>query len=119
VWERKYFGNLKQEPKDDSDQDGLSNLQEFNLGTNPTIHNTDSDRDGLPDVWERKYFGNLKQEPKDDSDQDGLSNLQEFNSGTDPTVHNTDSDRDGLPDVRHLHTSDHGGQFEDPHHKFP
>jgi hypothetical protein len=35
-WERAYFGNLSQGPNGDFDGDGLSNFQEWILGTNPT-----------------------------------------------------------------------------------
>ncbi|MHA2143213.1 MAG: NosD domain-containing protein, partial [Candidatus Thorarchaeota archaeon] len=35
---------------EDFDSDGLTNLAEFNLGTNP--HNADSDGDMIPDLWE-------------------------------------------------------------------
>lgn len=35
-WERQFFGNLTQTATDDFDSDGLSNLEEYQLGTNPT-----------------------------------------------------------------------------------
>ncbi len=35
-WERTYFGGLGQDPNADSDGDGVSNLQEYLDGTNPT-----------------------------------------------------------------------------------
>jgi len=35
-WQLQYFGNLNQNPLDDYDGDGVSNLQEFLDGTNPT-----------------------------------------------------------------------------------
>jgi hypothetical protein len=35
-WELQYFGNLNQSPTDDPDGDGVSNLQEFRQGRNPT-----------------------------------------------------------------------------------
>lgn len=37
----------------DPDHDGVSNIQEFEWGTNP--NNPDSDNDGLPDGWEILY----------------------------------------------------------------
>jgi len=40
-------------PERDPDRDGLTNIQEFAFGTNPT--SSDSDADGLPDGWEAKY----------------------------------------------------------------
>ena len=42
-WELKYFGNLNQGPNDDPDGDGLTNLQEYKSGQNPT-------KPGLPDT---------------------------------------------------------------------
>lgn len=36
-WEQLYFGDLSAGPDDDSDGDGASNLQEFALGSNPTL----------------------------------------------------------------------------------
>ena len=34
-WERHFFGNLAQQPSDDPDGDGTSNLEEYRRGTNP------------------------------------------------------------------------------------
>ena len=42
-WERQYFGNLNQNPSDDYDGDGLTNLEEYNHGTDPTKWDTDGD----------------------------------------------------------------------------
>jgi hypothetical protein len=36
VWEQQYFGNTAVLPDEDADSDGVSNLQEFLAGTNPT-----------------------------------------------------------------------------------
>ncbi len=46
-WEIDYFGDLSQNPSNDSDGDGLTNVQEYNFGTNPS--NEDTDGDGLLD----------------------------------------------------------------------
>ena len=40
AWELRSFGNLNQSPKDDPDQDGLSNLIEQILSTNPSVNET-------------------------------------------------------------------------------
>lgn len=49
-WEWQYFGGLNQGPSDDTDVDGLTNLQEFYLGTDPA--KPDTDNDGIPDGTE-------------------------------------------------------------------
>ena len=46
-WELKYFGAIHNDPNADPDGDGLSNLQEYLLGTDPTKFDTDND--GLTD----------------------------------------------------------------------
>jgi hypothetical protein len=48
-WEMKYFGNTGQTDSGDPDNDGLTNLQEYQLGTDPTKADTDGDgvEDGL------------------------------------------------------------------------
>ena len=46
-WQMQYFGNLNQIDSGDPDHDGLSNLQEYLLGTNPTT--PDSNNDGILD----------------------------------------------------------------------
>lgn len=42
-WEIKYFGNLDEGPDDDYDNDGLTNLQEYQFGTDPTVAQTGCD----------------------------------------------------------------------------
>jgi hypothetical protein len=84
AWEMKY--NLDPESNDadgDPDADGLSNADEFQLGTDPTRADTDSD--GIPDPWEvargllpTAGDGDL------DVDRDRFSNLKEYIAGTDP-----------------------------------
>lgn len=82
---------------EDPDADGLGNLRELELGTDP--YNSDTDGDGLTDGEEDAGGSNPVQE---DSDGDGLSDLFELTpvvdggSGTDPN--NIDSDGDGLDD---------------------
>ena len=47
AWEMANFGNLSQGPSDDPDGDGLTNLEEYQRGTNPI--NPDTDGDGIND----------------------------------------------------------------------
>lgn len=75
----------------DIDHDGLTNLEEYNLNTNPIV--ADSDEDGMNDGWEVQYGLNpLKKDGGGDLDSDRLSNLKEFQIGTDPTTNDTDGD---------------------------
>ena len=84
-WERQYFDDLTQTAQSDPEGDGLTNIQEWNLGTNPA--STDSDNDGMPDGWEVSYgLDPLADDSSGDEDLDGLSNLEEFEGGYDPTV---------------------------------
>ena len=77
----------------DADNDGLSNLREFQLGLDPNSEDTDGD--GAKDGFE---FDN-DSDPKDpDTDNDELTDGEEFTAGTDPVDPDTDGDgfRDGF-----------------------
>ncbi|MBI5674213.1 MAG: PD40 domain-containing protein [Nitrospirae bacterium] len=79
----------------DDDNDGLSNLREGILGTDP--EKADTDNDGLSDGWEvHNNLNPLVNDANEDADGDGLTNLREYQSGTNP--HNSDTDGDGLND---------------------
>lgn len=80
------------DPEVDSDNDGLPDYLEKELGTDR--YNADTDGDGLPDGYE--YF-TLGTDPKksdsddngisdadEDFDEDGLTNLEEYELGTKP-----------------------------------
>lgn len=54
-WEFSNFGSLTETATDDFDNDGLSNLGEFNLGTTPT--DPDTDGDGVSDGDEVNVYG--------------------------------------------------------------
>ncbi|RBP45357.1 hypothetical protein DES53_103355 [Roseimicrobium gellanilyticum] len=69
----------------DADEDGLSNIEEYELATNPVI--ADTDEDGMSDGQE-------------DNDGDGLTNGEEFQHGTDPYL--ADSDGDGVSDSQEV-----------------
>ena len=106
-WEKHYVtgwdGLLAFLPEGDDDDDSLSNLAEYQAGTEPL--DSDSDHDNLPDNWEILYgFDPLDADEddngvidgNDDLDHDGLANAGEVAAGTDPR--NYDTDGDGLSD---------------------
>lgn len=87
-------------PEEDADNDGVTNLEEFQKGSNPLL--ADSDGDDLPDFWEIAY--NL--DPADntgvngaagDPDNDQQSNITEFLNNTSPTTSNPDPGGGGNP----------------------
>ncbi|MFX0209938.1 MAG: NosD domain-containing protein, partial [Candidatus Hodarchaeota archaeon] len=64
---------------------------------NEKLEPSDSDDDGLPDWWDVQMgFNPLVDDAQEDFDNDTLSNLEEYLQGTDP--HNSDCDMDGLTD---------------------
>lgn len=104
-WELEYFGGIAtQDGQADSDSDGLSNIDEYGLGTTPALadtdgdglsdgdevaagtnpFNVDTDADGMPDGWESQNGLN----PTDasdtlaDADGDRIPNLWEYIHGT-------------------------------------
>ena len=80
----------------DSDKDGLTNVEEYRLGTN--LYSADTDGDGLTDKEELSRYGT---DPLiADMDGDGLSDGDEIILGTDPK--NADADGDGIPDSEEI-----------------
>ncbi|MBN1217252.1 MAG: caspase family protein [Candidatus Lokiarchaeota archaeon] len=80
---------------DDYDEDGLTNLLEFQIGS--LANNNDTEGDLIPDEYE--YYNELnllEDDASDDTDRDGLTNLLEFQIGT--LANNIDSDGDLMPD---------------------
>ena len=89
---------------DDFDLDTLTNLREYELGTDPTVANDpdDADGDGLADDWELSYFPSIwTEDATGDPDTDTATNGEEQARGTSPLVYDdpSDSDADGLPDA--------------------
>src|SRR4051812_3837681 len=79
----------------DLDADGLTNLQEYQLGTNPRVKDTDGD--GVIDGQELQLGTNPL---LPDSDGDGLLDGQEVKLKTDPL--NADTDSDGILDGKEV-----------------
>jgi hypothetical protein len=75
----------------DPDHDGLTNLQEMQIGTDP--HNPDTNSDGIPDGVAIALGLSAT---ATDMDGDGLSNSYEMLIGTNPL--RADTDGDGVPD---------------------
>jgi len=69
----------------DNDGDGLSDIAEIAIGTDPG--DADTDDDGMPDGWEVTYDTALDPKVDDrlsDPDSDGFNNLREFLANTAP-----------------------------------
>ena len=101
------FGNGGDDAAADADNDGLNNVQEAVLGTDP--NDADTDNDGIDDgteVGNDGVVGAADTDPLDaDSDDDGLSDGAEIigpdgspNNGDETDPLNTDSDNDGIHD---------------------
>jgi len=93
----------------DQDNDGKTNLEEYQQGTNPEVDentlppdtdgdgiddtvDTDDDGDGLPDDYENQYAFLNPLDPSDasaDQDNDGKTNLEEYQQGTNPEINET------------------------------
>ena len=82
AWEVTYFGGTNvSDGSGNADGDGLTDLEEFQNGTNPT--SADTDGDGLNDSAELATHGT---DPTDaDSDDDGMADGYEVTEGFNPT----------------------------------
>ena len=82
-WEIQYFRATGQSASVDSDGDGLTNLQEYQNGTDPTKKDTDGD--GMPEGWEvNNGLNPLLNDANRDADGDSFSNYEEYLADTDP-----------------------------------
>ncbi len=90
-WEIDHFGDVSFGAEDDPDEDGLTNLREYKLGSLP--NKADSDADGLTDGQETDTHGTdpLSQ----DTDGDFLTDGEELerNLATDPLQRDSDGDQ--------------------------
>ena len=83
----------------DPDGDGLINLYEALIGSNPQVGNSDTDGDGLSDLEE---FDLGTSAVEADSDGDGLNDNLETSANGDSNPLLYDTDRDGLSDGEEL-----------------
>lgn len=97
--------NTSLDPAVDEEGDGLNNLEEYQLGTNPNLADTDSDTLNDGDEVDGAGLRPVTDPTNPDTDGDGLSDgvesntgsfVDASNTGTDPT--STDSDSDALSD---------------------
>jgi parallel beta-helix repeat protein len=82
----------------DSDGDGLTNLEEFNYDTNPQLK--DTDYDNMTDDWEVLYDLDPRVNDADkDDDNDGFTNIEEYKAGTIPNDNTSHPPKEkGKPD---------------------
>ena len=80
-WEIEYFGDLDETDSGNPDSDGLTNLQEYQRGTDPTL--ADTDADGLTDGAEVNTYGTNPLLA--DTDSDGMNDGNEVFYGENPT----------------------------------
>ncbi|HUF60822.1 MAG TPA: LamG-like jellyroll fold domain-containing protein, partial [Verrucomicrobiales bacterium] len=97
-WELLHFGDLSHDGTKDGDRDRLTDANEFALGTDPNVQDTDGDG-----VWDgEEWLGKGTDPTLADTDGDGLSDGVELAAGTDGN--SEDTDRDGLTDFYELNT---------------
>jgi len=87
-WEIFNFGNLDKNGLQDSDFDGLNDLKEFKLRSNPNSEDTDNDQ--MDDLWEvNNLLDILHDDSNFDNDGDKFTNLREYDDKTNPNDSNS------------------------------
>jgi hypothetical protein len=95
AWELHFLGSLDNQADADPDNDMLTNLQEYQIGTDPASNDTDGD--GMLDGPEvAAGLDPFTNDASLDPDADGLTNAAELAAGTSPFL--ADSDHDGMSD---------------------
>jgi pectin methylesterase-like acyl-CoA thioesterase len=85
VWEQQYFGGTSQTAIGDYDNDGVSNLQEYQKGLLP--NDTDTDNDGMTDGEEvSNGLDPLGDDRFEDKDGDRYPNIFEIKNGANPSI---------------------------------
>lgn len=87
VWEINTFGDLSQDGTGDFDRDTLSDLYEYDNGTDPKLKDTDGDTidDNIELDGSANPFDNASTDPKlADSDEDGYDDAEEGAASSDP-----------------------------------
>ncbi len=107
-WETTFFGDLSEGASDNNDNDGLTNLEELNAGSNPTL--ADSDADGLDDD-EELALAEPTEVNNPDSDADGLTDGEEVNGNPSSNPLLADSDFDGFSDFFEVYTGSDPDDF--------
>lgn len=86
-WETIFFGDISRNGTLDFDKDNLTDLEEFNAGTNPTLKDTDGDSldDDIELSGSANTFDNMPTSANlKDTDGDGFSDDKEIAAASDP-----------------------------------
>ncbi|RDH41273.1 hypothetical protein [Zooshikella ganghwensis] len=100
-WEYTYFESLEadfaHDASLDTDQDGVTDINEAKAFTNPK--SKDTDNDGMPDGWELTHGSDPHvSDANEDVNSNDLNNLSEYVLSVEDYPTDTDTDNDGMPD---------------------